>query len=315
MTLPLDAIVQKAITTSTNLATMIPEKWTQELEPNLRKRAVLQQALTEFTELEGTSGDILHVPDLPDLGAAAAIAEGTDITVANLSNSAEVQLTPSEVAKGIGITRFAIDRLGYDGMSAIVERLAYSMSQYIESTIAGLWNSAVPTKGGTFSTQYPGGHATGTIVAGDVLSSAVIRTGVATMQSLDVMPFDDGTYMLFISPLSYGKLLADQDVRNDLRYGNTAPLFRGEVGVYANCRIILTNYLKTGAEGAANGVPTWKNLLVAPRWAAVAWKRRPEVVIDPTLLDFGRRRQVAVISDLHIASLHTERALVLVTAQ
>lgn len=314
MALEIDALVSKAITQTTDLATMIPKIWAKELEPNLRKRAVLQQSVVEFTDLLNAPGDLLHVPDLPDLSAAAALTEGTDIVVTNLPTSAEVQLTPTEVGKGIGITRKTIDRLGYDGMSAIVERLAYSMSLFIEGSIAGLWNSAVPTKGGTFATQYPNGHATGTIVVGDTLSSVVIRHGVATLMASDVMPFDDGLFLLYIHPFQYEKLLADTDVRNDLRYGSPEPLFRNEMGVYANCRIILTTHLKTGAEGSGGLVTTYKSLLVSPRWAAIAWKRKPELVIDPTLLDFGRRRQVAVTADLQIASLHSERALVLVTA-
>jgi N4-gp56 family major capsid protein len=311
MALAIDALVQKAITMTTDLATMIPEVWAAELEPNLRKRAVLEQSLTVFSDLENAPGDTLHVPDLPDISAAVALTEGTDITVADLSDSAEVQLVPSEVGRGIGITRKTIDRLGYDGMAAIVERLAYAMSLYIEPTISGLWDDAVPTKGGTFTVQYPGGHDDTTIVAADTMSDAVVRHAVATMQATDVMPFDDGLYLLYMHPYQAEDYLQDDDVRTDIRYNSPAPLFRGEIGVHANCRIVLTTHLATATE---NSITAYKALLVSPRWAAVAYKRRPQIVVDPTLLDFGRRRQVAIVGDLKIASLHSDRALVLTTA-
>src|SRR5258708_7287130 len=106
----------------------------------------------------------------------------------------------------VQITRKALDRIKYDGMSAIVDRLAYAMSIAIELKIAALYNAtanaALPNSqvvfgGSTLTTipsLYPGGHGSGTIVAADVMSGAVLSTAVAKMQQYDNVPFPDGNY-------------------------------------------------------------------------------------------------------------------------
>jgi hypothetical protein len=171
MPLAIDQLVAKAITQTSGQAAIIPELWAAELEPNLRKREVLQQSVLQNTDLLGEPGDVVHIPTLPDLGAAAALTEGTDMTVGQLTDSTTVDLTPAEVGKAIGITRKALDRIKYDGMAAIVDRLAYSMSLYLEGTIAGLYNATVPVVGGSLTNQYPNSHASGTVVSTDTLDS------------------------------------------------------------------------------------------------------------------------------------------------
>jgi N4-gp56 family major capsid protein len=315
MTLPMDALVQKAITLSTNLTAIIPDLWAAQMEPNLRKAAVLEQALVQNTDLLGTDGDVVHIPTLPDLAAAAALTEGTDMTVAALTDATSIDLTPSEVGKAIGITRKALDRIKYDGMAAIVERLAYSMSLYIEGTIAALWDNDLPGASGShMGYYYPNSHTSANVVVGDTFSSNTLLDAVGNLRASDVMPFPDGTFMAFIHPYQYRDLLKDTDVKNAIFYGSPQVMFRGEVGTLHNVRLIVTNHVVNVMEGASSLVATRKALLVSPRWAAVAWKRRPELVVDPTLYDFGRRRQVAVTADLDIQLLHLDRSLVITTA-
>ncbi len=64
----------------------------------------------------------------------------------------------------------------------------------------------------------------------------------------------------------------------------------------------------------ANGTIANQAMLVAPRWAAIAYKRKPEVVVDPTLYDFGRRRRFGVLVDYDVQILHPERGVVIATA-
>ena len=313
MTLPMDALVQKAITLTTDLSAIIPELWAAQMEPNLRKDAVLQQSLVENTDLLGSDGDVVHIPTLPDLTAAAALTEGTDITVADLTDATSIDLTPSEVGKAIGITRKALDRIKYDGMAAIVDRLAYSMSLYIEGTIAALWDNDLPGASGSAMTElYPNAHTSANVATTDTFSSDILLDSVGELRALDVNPFPDGSFMAFIHPYQYRDLLKDTDVKNAIFYGSPQVMFRGEVGSLHNCRLIVTNHVVHATENTT--VDVRKALLVSPRWAAVAWKRRPELTVDPTLYDFGRRRQVAVTADLDIQMLHLDRGIVISTA-
>jgi hypothetical protein len=302
MPLPLDQLVMKALTDTTVLSTAIPKIWQPRLETNLRMSAVFEQsAVVDTTLLVPHSGDIVHIPVLPDLVAAVALTEDTDMTIDALSSSTTVDLTPSEYGKMIGVTRKVLDRIGFDGIAAIIDRLAYSMTLAIEPQFAGLYS-------GFTSDLYPNGHGSGTIVGTDTFSDALMLDGLRQLAVYNNVPFPDGFYRLYISPGQWKALLQDSDTRQDLRFAAPERLLNGEVGILHGCRIIVTNFIKTATE---NTQTVNKALLVAPRWAAIAYKRRPEVFVDPTLYDGGRRRQIGATADFQVAKLHADRAVVL----
>jgi HK97 family phage major capsid protein len=174
MELQIDKLVQKALTVTSGQGAIIPKLWAAQLEYNLRRMASFQQSIVENTDLLGAPGDTVSIPTLPDIAAAAALVEGTDMVPIALTNSTKVDFVPSEVGTSVAISRKALDRIKYDGMAAIVDRLAYAFSLYIEGTIAGLWNVVVPGTATKFTALYPNGHTTANIVVGDTLSSKVI---------------------------------------------------------------------------------------------------------------------------------------------
>src|SRR5579884_3395303 len=104
MPLAIDELVKKALDTA-NLAVTIPQVWRAQLEPLLRRRAVLQQSLTVFNELLGAPGDRIHIPTLPELGSGiAALTESTDMTPIQLAPATEVILQPSEFGLSVEIS-------------------------------------------------------------------------------------------------------------------------------------------------------------------------------------------------------------------
>jgi hypothetical protein len=340
MTLSTDALIKKAYTgtTTTNLAQLIPQIWAPQIETNLRRRAVLEQSLVVNTDLlVPGAGDRVFIPALPDITAADQLTEGTDMAIYALSNSASIPLIPTEYGKTIEITRKALDRIKYDGMSAIVDRLSYAMSIRIEQNIAALYNataaSAFPNSQSPFAgtsltalpSLYPNAVGTttprtsATITAADTFNASMLSTAVAKMQQYDNVPMPDGNYWLFISPDAWQSLIMDTNVRQDLRYAAPERLLNGDQGVLDGVRIILSNYMP-GSTGNTQilentSVPVVKALMVAPRWGAIAYKRRPEIVVDPTLYDMGRRRRFGITADFDIELLHPERALVITSAK
>jgi len=315
MPLPTDQLVVKATTTTTTLAATIPHIWSSQLERNLRKRAVFEQSAVVNADLTvPKAGDIIYIPIIPDLGPATVQTEGTDMTVYALNTASSVPLTPVEYGNVIEITRKALDRINYDGMAAIIDRLAYSMSQAVEGAFATLWNTPVPGTSNKINKFYANQKLTGTITANDTFNDQMILQGVANLQVANNIPFDDGYFVLYISPTQYLALLQDTNTRQDLRWAAPDRLLNGEVGVLHGCRIILTNYIQTSAEGAGGAVTVQNAMLVAPRWGAVAYKRRPEIYVDPTLYDGGRRRRFGVTADFDIEVLHNDRAQILGSA-
>lgn len=318
MPLATDELVRKAMTNTATLQKIVPQLWAAELEYNLRKRAVLQQSIVVNEDLlVPNAGDTVYIPSLPDIAQADDLTEGVDMTPIALNNATSVPFIPTERGKTVDITRKALDRIKYDGIAAIVDRLAYSMSLKIEGMIANLWNANVPgTTGaaGQLTPVYANGKTNTTVTTADVFNDALILNAKKQLMSVDAHLYDDGMWMLFISPAQYAALLQDQNVRNDLHFAVPNQLIRGEVGILHNCHIIVTNFILSNAEGASNGVPVWKALLTSPRWAAIAYKRRPEIIIDPTLYDLGRRRRFGSVADFDIELLHQERAVVVCSA-
>ncbi len=329
-----DALIKKSYsgTTTTTLAALIPQLWAAQLERNLRIRAVLQQSCVENTDLMvPNSGNTIYIPILPDFtyGQMTALTEGTDMTVIPLNTATSVAYTPTEYGALVSATRKALDRIKYDGVAATIDRLAYLASRTIEVSIAKLWTANVPgTSGsgyanGQLTREYtlplasqPAGNGTprtsSTITSADTFNDELILRGVQDLQTFNNIPFPDGYFRLYISPSQYKALMFDQNTRQDLRFGAPQALFSGEVGVLHGCRVIVTNSIQTDTENTS--VTVQNSLLVAPRWSAIAWKRRPNVVIDPTLYDLGRRRQFGVVGDWDIELLHNERAIVLASA-
>lgn len=306
-----DELIRKATTTTTQVQPLIPQIWAAQLERNLRKRAVFEQsAVVNGDLLAPGAGDTVYIPIWPDLAAATALTEGTDMPITTMSNASSVALKPSEYGMTVEITRKALDRMKYDGMAATMDRLAYSMSLAIEGSFAALYNKSVPG-GSAMTALYPNGHTSTTIVAADTFSDKLLLAGIAQLQTNNNVPFDDGYWRLYLSPTQWEALLEDQDVRQDLRWAAPQRLLNGEVGTLHGCRLIVTNYIQTDTE---NTISVQNAMLIAPRWAAVAYKRRPEVVVDPTLYDMGRRRRFGVVADFDIELLHNERGVVLKSA-
>ncbi len=317
MTLSTDELILKATgqTSTSQLQSLIPQIWAAVIEKNLRVRAVFQQSVVENTDLLAPeAGDTVYVPILPDLAALGSLTEGTDITLTQLNPATSIPLKPSEVGMAVEVTRKALDRLKYDGIAEVMDRLSYAMSLNIEGRFASLFNAQVPGTSNKISTIYANGKTTANITATDTFSDALMLNGIAALEQANNVPFEDGYYRLYISPTQWAALLQDQNTRQDLRFAAPDRLLNGEKGILHGCRIIVTNYIQDTMEGSGGLVPVQNAMLLAPRWAAVAWKRRPQPIIDPTLYDMGRRRRFGILADYDAELIHAERAMILKSA-
>ena len=309
MPLKTDELVKKATTTTTTLSSLIPKIWAARVERNLRKHAVFEPSVLTFNELlVPGAGDTLYVPLLPDLGPVGSLTEGTDMTVNALTTASSVAYVPVEYGTAIEITRKALDRIKYDGIAETTDRLSYAMSQAIQIAFASLYNASVPGTSNKMTQVYANGKASGTITAADTFNDQLILNGIKTLEQSNNFPFPDGYYILYINPAQYANLLQDTNTRQDLRWAAPDRLINGEKGALHGVRIVVTNYIQTATE---NSLTVNKAILTAPRWSAIAWKRRPEVVIDPTVYDMGRRRRFGIVADFDIELLHNERAVCL----
>jgi N4-gp56 family major capsid protein len=313
---PIDQIIRKAISTTVQFAKLIPQIWAAAVEPNLRKREALQQSVLVNRDLEVPgAGDTVFIPFLGDIAAADDLTEGVDMAITTISTAQSFAVVPAERGKLVEITRKALDRIKYDGVAEVLDRLAYSMTLKIEGMIALLWNQSViltdATNLGPMTQVYPNGHNSTNVTLTDVLDDATMLNAIATLEERDAVNWPDGYYRFYCTPRQYAQLLKDQNIRNDIRFASPDRLLNNEKGAIHGCRIVVTNYIVTLTE---NAVTVAKGLLLTPRWAVIAYKRRPEVYVDKTLYDGGRRRRFGVTADFDIKLLHQDRAIVVCTS-
>jgi hypothetical protein len=173
-----------------------------------------------------------------------------------------------------------------------MDRLAYAMSQALNLGFASLYSASVPGTSNKMTKLYANSKATGTITSSDTFNDALILAGIQTLQQANNVPFPDNYWRLYINPAQWAALLQDTNTRQDLRWAAPDRLLTGEVGTLHGCRIIVTNYIQQSSEGAGSAVTVNNAMLLAPRWAVIAYKRKPEAVVDPTLYDMGRRRRL-----------------------
>jgi len=319
MSFATDELIQKALTQTTNWQTMIPQLWAAKLEVNLRKTSVFQQSLVTFDDLlVPGAGDQLHIPWLVDLGPVPAVQEGTNMPVQAMPNSADIVVKPTEYGQMYGVTRKMLDRIKYNGIGEILDRFAYAMQQTLETQVASLYNGVVPANpadpNAKLRALYSNNKLTGTITPTDTFNDKLLLDGVVAARSNNCHTWPNGSFRCYISPAQWEALLLDNNIRADLRFAAPGQLLNDNadpIGVVAKLHgvdLIVTNYIQTTQE---NGNTVFNALLVSPRWACITWKRRPEAMVDPTLYDLGRYRQLGITADFSIDLLHYARAFVL----
>lgn len=319
---PIEVLLAKASgTTNSELFTdIVPTVWASQVEKPWRETAMFDQFAVPFGDLEGKPGDELVVPLLPDTADLVADLDENDDTVGvtQITADSSVTLTPKEVGGGIAFTRFLTDRMQYDLIADSISQLSYSNSRVFQAKFASLYTGLESASQKIYSSRSVT-SINGTS-ADDILMLETMLDIGEDLRVANAEPFADGRYKMFLNPHQYRKLSGDSKYQ---RYIENSSLVAGEMssslaikgaykGTFENIDIFVSNYIKGYTN--TNGVTVYKGLLLCPRWAAIAWKRRPALVIDPTLYDFGRKRQIAILSDYAIKLLNSERAWVVETA-
>jgi N4-gp56 family major capsid protein len=116
------------------------------------------------------------------------------------------------------------------------------------------------------------------------VDSWLLREAVYTLQSKNVRPMADGLYAAIISPVQAQQLKSEAD-QGGWRYvvgenpaaGNS--IYRGEIGVYEGCRIIVANHLGASGDGFVIGAEA----LAKGYSSAPGFGPTPSVVVSPVV--------------------------------
>lgn len=203
------------------------------------------------TTLEGRAGNTVTLPYYAYIGAASTVAEGTDIPIAQLTQTTK-PVAITKIGKAVQLTDEAV-LSGYgDPLREAVNQVTLSIADKVEQMLL----ADMDTNAG--ETYTPSGSA---------LTAADIPLALAKYGE-DI----DGDKVLLCDPDFYAKLLGDNwipasEIAADVK-------IRGALGMAYGCQVIVTNRLKS------------QNFFIVKRGAlALFMKRDTMVEIDRDILN------------------------------
>lgn len=273
------SIEQLADTTSTSVASVIPEIWSAAVEEAAREVRRGREYIRKNTDLLNKGGDIVYLPKRGTLIASALAGEGT-ITPSELTYDS-LKLEPAEVGAAVQVTKDAIEESKVDLLRDCTTELGEALAQKEDVDILAALSSA------TTNTVY-GGDATSTadIASGDTLTPQLVIKAISYVRDDNFNPD-----VLFIAPEQQYTLGTHSQFEAN-KFGSTEVINRGIIGSYFGVTVVTSTNVPSGTGGTATDVAYHDCILMdSKRAGAIAIKRNPTVETDYNPL--SRRHQIA----------------------
>lgn len=228
------------------------------------------------TSLVGQAGDTISIPAFKYIGDATEVAEGGEIDLSLLQASA-TDVKIKKVGKGAEITDEAV-LSGYgEPVGELGNQLLYSIANGIDKECV-----TVLVAGATLS------HTVGTAIDYEAVVDAVDKFGEE----------DNEEKYLIIHPKQLTALRKDANFIDKSKYGNDV-MMTGEVGMVANCRVVVSNKVQESAGD-------YSSLIVKKGAFSIFLKRDVLVETDRDIT----RKVTVVTADEHFAVAVTDASKV-----
>jgi N4-gp56 family major capsid protein len=299
-----DMDVTKDITETGDIAAIIPEVWSEEIERASQPNRVMRGVVVVNTELLDGPGDIVHIPRLTNLSAdpvADELTEGTGITAETWTPENALDLEPTEFGKAVTISRKAQRRAYIPVMEEITTALGEALATIEDSLII---KRAIDTASQAYIV---GGHATvNGITADDVMEANVIADVRAVLKANNT----PGPYYLVIHPDQERSLLDDEKFYDASRYGDREPILNGEIGRAYGVRILVSTQIPSAVNTGT--ITYYKALMFGNRALALALKAKPDYVEDYRPKD--RETDIVSVMEIEAGVLNDERIVIVFSA-
>ena len=161
------------------------------------------------------------------------------------------------------------------------EKIRRQMAAIIDARASQLWGAGANQLFAGSSNS-----ATADVAAGDVMTSALIKRAVATLEGANVPRFGAGSnagYVGLIHPNVKFDLTLDDDAGGWIdasRYGAPDQLFNGEIGKYAGVRFVVTTGTPVfGAAGTAS-IDVYQTTILGPSSMAFGDLATQEIIVE-----------------------------------
>lgn len=295
--------VIKALTGTTELAELIPEVWAAEIEKDAQANRVMRnlEQVIKNTDLLDSPGDIVHIPKLHDLTAAAALTETVAIVPQAMSDDV-VNFTPTEWGTGVELTRKMLRRSYIDVMEGASELLGIALAQgedveIITQAIADVSIEVFPVS--TYTTVND-------ILVGDILTPDIMVDARTQLRLANAA----APYAWVINPAQEGSLLKDDQFVDASKYGSNQIVMNGEIGTFLGMRVFVSTNIPSAVNTGT--ITYYKSLILGQRALAIALKANPDMQEEYKPAD--RTHVIISVMEFETGALNDDRYAVVYTA-
>lgn len=228
--------------------------------------------------------------------AQTALDEETDVSAVQMPAASHVDLTPTEY--GFGTLRTL--KINPRSLVPIDPQLADAIAYHMVRTVDGLLQAKA--KVATNQVWANPAHTTAnTTVAGDIITSTVLRQQVTLLRNAQVMPVDsDGSYLSVIHPFVELEIRSETGSGgwlNPNEYGSDQTrIWTGEIGKYQGLRFIVNSRNPVAANSVPNNV--YKTYFLGKEALAEAVNLEPHIVVGPVIDRLKRFNPLGWYGDL-----------------
>lgn len=228
--------------------------------------------------------------------AQTALDEETDVSAVQYPAPTHVDLTPTE----FGFTTLRTLKLNPRSLVPIEPQLADSIAYHMVRTVDGLLQAKA--KVATNQVWANPAHTTANAtVAGDIITSAILRQQVTLLRNAMVQPVDaDGSYVSILHPFVELELRSETGSGgwlNPNEYGSDqSRIWNGEIGKYQGLRFIVNPRNPVAANSVPNNV--YKSYFLGREALAEAVNVEPHIVMGPVIDRLKRFNPLGWYGDL-----------------
>jgi len=295
----IDPEVLKAVTETADVAGIVPQVWSSEVEKAARPNRVMRGLIVLNTELKETGGDVVKIPKLGTL-VAQKLTEATPTVPQKWDASTTVDITPEEGGAAVEVTWRALNRAYRNVMTDVTTELGEALAQMEDLEIIETMVAAPGTE------IFSNGTGVDDITADDVFTVGLFKDALEALRTANVKK----PHVCVIHPAVERSLLDDDQFVNASEYGDPSIVQTGEIGQYLGVRVFTSTNMPVADN--TGGVPVYQSLFFGPRAAAMALKHDPDYREDEQILD--RSSILASYIDYGVAVLNDYQIVLLYSA-
>jgi N4-gp56 family major capsid protein len=281
----------------------LPTQWAKNVIDGGKNLLFFTNVVRQATVPKGVNDYIMPVREKYEgswESSSEEYAIDTNIAATVLNDMDGIQFSPTRYSYRVAVTNKAVNTNAIDLMRYAREEMAYKWANDVDAAVSAALltgTAAADNTPGTIPIYGGDATSTGTLAAGDTLTTDMIAKAKRLLRSKYNYYWDSGTftkddvlknpwentpdspYVLFIAPEQEEVLLTDSQFVNAAEYGSNEVVLNGEIGRYLGIKTVVSNNTPAYANfGSGQDVDGHKCLLVKSQYCGgIAWGERPGI--------------------------------------